>query len=181
MNRRHFLASLGGLAVLGASPALAQVCPPRTDPNIEGPFYRPGAPLRDVLAEPGGLRLTGTVRDTACRPMRDAVLEIWHADTNGEYDLQGDRLRGMLRTDENGRWSLRTGHPGHYRVGGTYRPAHIHVKVHANDRPPLTTQLYFRGDPYNDADPWFRQSLLIHTPPSGCSRRQPASSFHFVV
>ena len=185
MDRRRFLgASLGSLALTSiAGPArlvLAQTCAERTAPNIEGPFYRPGAPLRSALDDRAGLQIAGAVRDTSCRPMRDAVMEVWQADASGEYDLAGDRFRGQLRTDANGRFFIQTIQPGRYLNGGTYRPAHIHVKVHANGRPPLTTQLYFPGDPYNERDPWFDARLLLSLPPPGCGPIQHAS-FDFVV
>jgi len=185
MRRRHFLG--GALASLtltlgGGSRALAQRCAGvRTEPNIEGPFYRPGAPDRVALVERPSLRLSGIVTDPGCRPMQDAVLELWQADANGDYDLHGDRLRGIVRTDANGRWSLATIFPGRYLNGATYRPAHIHVKVHATGRPPLTTQLYFPRDPHNDDDPWFRRSLVVSMMPPGCGQGPSHGRFDFVV
>jgi protocatechuate 3,4-dioxygenase beta subunit len=189
MDRRHFLrASLGSLAFAGLSGIAVDsfASCPRTEPNVEGPFHRPNAPFRESLirddAHPyHGLLLTGVVLDTHCRPLRDAVLEIWQADEHGEYDLGGDRFRACLRTDPRGAYQLFTVHPGHYRNGATYRPAHIHVKVHANRRPVLTTQLYFPRDPHNDADPWFRPSLLVRVPPLGCHPQRPHATFDFVV
>ncbi|MGE0786645.1 MAG: hypothetical protein AB7S26_13320 [Sandaracinaceae bacterium] len=190
MERRRFLtAALGGLAVAPFTPLSAFADPSEacrldlTAPNIEGPFYRPGAPLRAALGE--GVDLHGFVRDSACRPLADTVIEIWQADPDGEYDLEGDGFRGILRTDAQGFYHLSTVRPGRYLNGGTYRPAHIHVKVHANRRPVLTTQLYFAGDPYNDADPWFRSELVMGTQPQGCcsigSHGPERLRFDFVV
>lgn len=186
MDRRRFLGALGlGSLALAASSrsvlALAQCR--RTEPNIEGPFHRPGAPFRSQLAEawPRGLILSGVVTDTRCRPLAGAVLDIWQADEHGEYDLDGDRFRGQLRTDARGGYQLRTVHPGAYQNGGTYRPSHIHVKVHADGRPPLTTQLYFPNDPHADRDPWFRSSLVIAMQPHGCTPRPSQGRFDFVV
>jgi protocatechuate 3,4-dioxygenase beta subunit len=184
MNRRRFLgASLGSLAfsLAGGSRLVLAQCPARTDPDIEGPFYRPNAPLRERLVDAPSLSIQGTVRDTRCRPMRDAVIEVWQADAEGEYDLTGSRFRGTLRTDARGAYRIDTIHPGRYLNGPTYRPSHIHVKVHANDRPPLTTQLYFPGDPHNDADPWMRSSLLLTVQPPGCHPRPTRARFDFIV
>lgn len=185
MNRRHFLgASLGSLAltVTGGSRLVLAQCAVRTEPDIEGPFYRPGAPLGARFDEGPSLVVQGAVRDTRCRPMQDAVMEIWQADANGEYDLEGYRFRGTLRTDALGAYRIETVRPGHYRNGSTFRPSHIHVKVHANGRPPLTTQLYFPGDPYNDADPWMRSSLLLtQVRAPGCYPHSTPSHFDFVV
>jgi catechol 1,2-dioxygenase len=51
--------------------------------------------------------------------------------------------------------------PGRYLNGREYRPAHIHIKVAAPGFAPLTTQLYFPGDPYNARDPFFLPGLLV--------------------
>jgi protocatechuate 3,4-dioxygenase alpha subunit len=46
-----------------------------------------------VSAEAGGERviLTGRVFDGAGNPLKDALIEIWHADANGLYPGRGDR------------------------------------------------------------------------------------------
>lgn len=192
MHRRHLLrtglASLATVALAGpARLVLAQSCPAPTEPNIEGPFYRPGAPRRSRLVDGlahAGLVVNGRVTDASCRPLAGTVLEVWQADEHGEYDLAGDRFRGVLRADEQGFFHLETIVPGRYLNGGTYRPAHLHVKVHANGRPTLTTQLYFPGDPENDRDPWFRSSLLLSPGPSPCCYVPHAPqrmSFQFVL
>lgn len=186
MHRRRFLqtslASLAAASLVGPSHlVLAQSCPPRTEPNIEGPFYRPHAPERSTLVEPAPLVLSGVVMDGRCRPFRDAVLEVWQADAEGEYDLHGDRFRGTLRTDAHGAYRLATIRPGRYRNGATYRPPHLHVKVHATGRPPLTTQLYFPNAPENEGDPWFRERLVIGFQPLGCHPGPRRARFDFVV
>ena len=85
---------------------------------------------------------------TSCRPVERALLDFWQADSNGEYDNQGYRLRGHQFTDAKGRFHLETVVPGLY----TGRTRHIHVKVQAPNRPVLTTQLYFPGEPANERD-----------------------------
>ncbi len=191
MQRRHLLrtglGSLAALAIVGPSRlVLAQSCGVLTEPNIEGPFYRPNAPERARLTEEWLRQVTirGTVTDSRCRPLADTTIEVWQADAEGDYDLDGDRFRGVLRTDAAGRYQLVTREPGRYLNGGRYRPAHIHVKVHANDRPVLTTQLFFPNDPENDGDPWFRSSLVLTDlpmGPPGCHPRPRQMAFDFVV
>lgn len=186
MNRRHFLrasvASLGSAVALAATPKLVLAdCTRRTAPNIEGPFYRPNAPFRGDLARGGDLVVTGFVRDRRCRPIEGAVVEVWQANADGDYDRRGDTFRGQVRTGgQHGDFQIHTVKPGRYLNGPTYRPAHIHVKIHANGHTPLTTQLYFPGDPYNDSDPWFRSDLLLQSAPHGC-HPSPVSrmNFHF--
>ena len=100
-----------------------------TPSSTEGPFYKPQSPLRsDLTSELSGgvrLRIGGHVVDRSCRPIPDAVVELWQADGNGQYDNTGNRLRGYQRTDGGGRWSFTTVIPGLY-TGCT---RHIHFKV----------------------------------------------------
>jgi protocatechuate 3,4-dioxygenase beta subunit len=180
MNRRQLLLT-SSLLLVGRR-ALAAACADLTAANIEGPFYKKGAPHRAVLAtdKDRGERLviTGTVRDAACAPIAGAEMEIWHADATGAYDNDGFRFRGTLTTDKSGRWELHTITPGRYMNGDRYRPAHIHVKLHAPHQRPLTTQLYFKGDPYNDGDPFIVDSLIMTHAKKDDVRR---ASFDFVL
>jgi|GEM_PF-695073 len=133
------------------------VAPPSctlTASDVEGPYYVTGAPWTNLLAdadEPGErLFLSGIVRGTDCSPLAGAVLDVWQADATGTYDeTPGSwHLRGRLAADDAGRWALETVVPGRYLQASGYRPAHVHFKVSAEGRVPLTTQLYFAGDPY---------------------------------
>lgn len=185
-RRRFFSAFAASSSLVLAGPVLhplarasAPACGGRTESNIEGPYHRPGAPLRDELAPHASLTIGGTVRDRRCRPLAGAVMDFWQADQDGDYDLQGFAFRGQLRTNEAGQYSVRTLHPGRYRAGGLVRPAHIHVKVHANGHAPLTTQLYFLGDPHNETDPWFRSSLVLREAPRGCCSGHRGRRAHF--
>jgi catechol 1,2-dioxygenase len=155
------------------SSAAPRVCRP-TEANVEGPYYRQGAPFRSNLADPGmtgaPLMVRGQVLSIDCRtPLPDAVLDVWQADADGHYDNDGTfgpsdtpvRLRGRVRTDGKGEFGLRTIVPGRYLNGKQYRPAHVHVRVSAAGHRPLTTQLYFPDDPYNASDPFIRPSLIM--------------------
>jgi len=130
--------------------------------QTEGPFYKPNSPERTSLREPGisgtPLTVTGYVLSTTCQPIAHALLDFWQADSNGNYDNTGFRLRGHQYTDNQGRYSLDTIVPGEY----TGRTRHIHVKVEAPGRPVLTTQLYFPGEARNDSDGIFSPELLMH-------------------
>jgi protocatechuate 3,4-dioxygenase beta subunit len=145
-------------------PPHAAVCAPTAD-NIEGPFFKAGAPYRSVLAAAGEagehLTLTGAVLGTHCRPLSGVEIDIWQADARGQYDLDGFRYRGRLHTQDDGAFELATIVPGRYLNGRRYRPAHIHVKLRAPGHRPLTTQLYFAGDPYNGGDDFIRPSLIL--------------------
>jgi protocatechuate 3,4-dioxygenase beta subunit len=162
--------------------AAPPTCSGPTATNIEGPFYKAGAPHRAVLvsAEDRGERLViaGSVLTTDCEPVANAELDVWHADAAGGYDNDGFHLRGKLVTDDRGRYELRTIVPGRYLNGDTYRPSHVHIKLRAAGHRTLTTQLYFAGDPYNDGDPFIVESLIMPTRKVGQVRR---ASFDFVL
>ena len=156
-------------AAADAGPLDATVACEETEDNLEGPFYREGAPERSVLVEPdmAGTRLTisGRVLGTDCTPLAAALLDVWQADwrddETGDYDREGWRLRGRLFTDESGNYELQTIIPGRYLNGATFRPAHIHVKASAEGYELVTTQLYVAGDPFNEEDPFIEPPLIM--------------------
>ena len=160
----------------------APTCANPTADNIEGPFYKRGAPSRATLVKDADLgerfELAGSVRGTDCKPLANAVLDIWHADAKGGYDNDGWGMRGTIATDAHGRFTLRTIIPGRYLNGRRFRPAHIHVKVRAKGHSELTTQLYFDGDPYIEGDPFVVSSLIMLHKKDGSLRR---AAFNFVV
>ena len=207
MDRRNFLAAGLGSLFLAACPrgsasaprdALAptvaaddgDALPPMpetcaviaTAENIEGPFYKRGAPSRSVLVAPedDGERLVigGTVSSTHCERLSKAVIDVWQANAKGDYDLDGFRFRGRMTSDAKGRWQVSTIVPGRYLNGRRYRPAHVHVKVSAPGFETLTTQLYFEGDPYNEGDPFIDPSLIMTTSVENKVRR---AMFDFVL
>ena len=53
------------------------------------------------------------------------------------------------------------------------RPAHIHFRVMESVHVPVTTQLYFKGDPFIAKDPWadHKPSLAIDLKQDGNLRR----------
>ncbi|MGE0397724.1 MAG: dioxygenase [Kofleriaceae bacterium] len=164
-------------------PPMPQACSAiATADNIEGPFYKRGAPSRSVLVAPDDdgerLVISGSVRSTSCEHLAKATIDVWQANVRGDYDLDGFRFRGRMAADARGRWQLRTIVPGRYLNGRRYRPAHIHVKVSAPGFETLTTQLYFEGDPYNEGDPFIDPSLIMTTSVENKVRR---ATFDFVL
>ena len=168
-SRRAFLGAAGTFAAAGLLGARPQETPkslPITESNIEGPFYRKDAPFRSKLAEGmkgKSLIVEGHVLSPDGTPLIDAVVDIWHASAEGEYDNKSPNffLRGRIRTDRNGLYRYETLLPGQYDLGEAKRPAHVHYKVSADDHRALTTQLYFQGDPWIDRDPFVRKSLVM--------------------
>lgn len=158
-------------SVLSPTPACHDGDVP-TRPEIEGPFFKPASPLRGDLREPGivghPMELSGFVLTRSCRPVADGLIELWHADDQGEYDNKGFRLRGHLFTDAKGRYAFRTIMPGLYPG----RTRHFHVKVQAAaESPVLTTQLYFPDEPRNREDDYFHPELVMQVAASGDTLR----------
>ena len=59
-------------------------CKP-TQPDMLGPFYEPGAPVRTSVGS--GYVLSGSVLAAEeCRPIPNARIEFWLANPRGEYD-----------------------------------------------------------------------------------------------
>ncbi len=132
-----------------------------TPPQTAGPYFKPRSPERRSLFEPGiqGSRivLAGNVRSTKCKPVQGALVDFWQADASGAYDNAGYRLRGHQFADGAGKYRLETIVPGVY----TGRTRHFHVRVQAPNRPALTTQLYFPGEPENKSDFIFNAKLVV--------------------
>ncbi|ACA15844.1 catechol 1,2-dioxygenase [Methylobacterium sp. 4-46] len=163
---------------------------PRT---IEGPLYVAGAPLAkgearldddpedgEVLIVEG--RVTG--RDGA--PLPGAVVDVWHANTLGNYSVFDTsqspwNLRRRIETDGNGCYRFRSILPKGYGCppqGQTQklldqlgrhgrRPAHIHFFVSGPGHRQLTTQINLADDPYVHDDFAFgtRDGLVVEVAP----------------
>ena len=169
--------TLGGAVLAAPGVAAAQECS-LTPSDILGPFYRFGAPFRAKLGaanEPGEkLVISGTIYSSDCRTVLSrALIEVWQANSAGVYDTDKPghftettsfHMRGMLNTDERGRYEIETVMPGRYPIppglpgleqfAGQTRPAHIHFRVIEALHIPLTTQLYFQDDPFIGKDPF---------------------------
>jgi protocatechuate 3,4-dioxygenase beta subunit len=175
-RRRLLAASAFGAAHLVLDDALAQPLQPTPQcrdgdaPTIretEGPFFKPSSPRRTDLVEPASkarlVELNGQVLTRSCRPVAQALVDLWHADERGEYDNAGFRYRGHVFTDAEGRYRFRTILPALY----TGRTRHYHVKVQAPQQRLLTTQLYFPDEPMNRRDGLFRRELLMRMAEAG--------------
>ncbi len=155
--------ALGGLSVVAnlspsavleawAEPALT---PRRATPiNEIGPFYKRRAPDSRLLRLAGDsgmpLSVSGKVWSARGEPLPGAAIEIWQADHNGHYDLEGYRYRARIPADAGAQYTLETTMPGHYPARVCQ---HIHYLVTAPGHKPLITQLYFATDPAFEGDP----------------------------
>ncbi len=138
--------------------------------------FKPSSPSRASLVEAGmagpAMTLTGFVIGLKCGRIKDARVEVWHADPNGAYD-QGFRHRGQQRTNADGQYRFETIVPG----PPAGRARHINVRVAPPGAPALTTLLYFPDNAGNDRDRLFKPELVMRPAPGGGVR---AFAFDFV-
>lgn len=170
--KRSFTVTGGAVGLLAGKEALAEFCE-NTIPQGEGPFYPEKdlnrdsdlTVLKEGMAPATGqvIFVGGKVTDDGCAPIADAVVEIWQACFSGKYNHSEDKHTlkldpnfqywGRARTDGDGKYVFKTIIPGHYpNGGGTFRPPHIHFKVHAAGYTSLTTQMYFDPESYEDLE-----------------------------
>ena len=135
-----------------------------TTNDILGPFYRPNAPTRQnlITKDSSGtiIELKGKVYKSDCiTPLKNALVEIWHCNTNGDYDNETKKFQQRAKwfTNKNGEYSFKTILPGKYLNGDQYRPAHIHFRITEDNSKELISQIYFEGDPHISKDPWASQ------------------------
>ena len=161
LTRRESLLAAGGIVAAALLPDVADaasgpagvssgaVTCVLTPEMTEGPYYVPNEKVRRNITEgkPGvalELRLT-VVNASTCKPIRNAVVDIWHADAGGVYSaaIAGNAgtnfLRGVQRTDKNGLALFKTIYPGWYQG----RATHIHVKVYLSGNVVHTGQFFF--------------------------------------
>jgi catechol 1,2-dioxygenase len=147
--------------------------------SIEGPYYVPDAPKLESPAtlpmreDESGTPLLweGRITNVAGEPLPGGIVEIWHADDAGFYSqyapgLPEWNLRGTVVADADGYFQINTMQPAPYQIPTdgacgqliaaagwhAWRPAHIHVKVHAEGYQEITAQLYFVGDEHLSDD-----------------------------
>jgi protocatechuate 3,4-dioxygenase beta subunit len=175
LTRRSMLGSaiaVGGLSLTSRISRRASAqdlvptpeCRDSNDPTPEGgegPFYVPRSPERSDLVETDSdaqiVELQGLVLSRSCRPVANALLDLWQADEHGVYDNSGFRYRAHIYSDEQGNYRFRTVLPGLYET----RTRHFHMKVQALERSVLTTQLYFPDEQRNRYDFAYMPELLM--------------------
>lgn len=146
-------------AALAPTPACGDF-PSPTPRQTAGPFFLPNTPARQDFTSDGTGKpvfVGGFLVTTRCEPIPGAVIELWHAAADGDYDRRGYRFRGHMRTGENGAYGFQTIRPGQY----SFRTPHYHLKVFVEGRRMLTTQLYFPDARANAGDGLFDPELLM--------------------
>ncbi len=158
-----------------------------TEPTVFGPFFLEDAPqykLGDDVAngavgKPCVVR--GTIKGLDGKPVANALINVWQADADGNYDVQYAALahpqaRGILHADAQGGYHFKTilaeayPIPTDGPVGGmlratrnhAWRPAHLHFMIEAPGYERLITHVFRDHDQYLDSDVVFGvRSTLI--------------------
>lgn len=159
-----------------------------TESTVLGPFYVEGPPElacgSDISGHLAGqpLHVSGTVATPDGTPLAGAIVDVWHSDEDGYYDVQhtgedaGTVARARFRTDAAGRfhfWSIK---PAAYPIPHDgpvgkmleaqgrhpWRPAHVHFMIDAPGYERLVTHVFVAGDEYLDSDAVFgvKDSLI---------------------
>lgn len=170
VTRRHLV--VGAAAVASVSAAKSPTLLPTAGQEM-GPFYpilRPAdhdADLTRIKGRNGAatgqpINVIGHIVDLRGNPIRNAQVELWQCNAAGRYDHPGDRANAAaldpnfqgfarLATDRDGQFKFRSIKPKDYNTPIGVRTPHIHFDIRSrSDR--LVTQMYFPGEPLNDAD-----------------------------
>ena len=151
-----------------------------TESTVLGPFYVASAPEMTLGSDVSGgmsgepLYVEGTVRSSDGRPIANAVVDTWHSDDEGFYDVQraelsAPALRGRFRTDANGHFYFWSIVPRFYPIPDDgpvgemlkatarhpFRPAHVHFMISAPGCETLVTHVFAADSPYLDGDAVF--------------------------
>ncbi len=114
------------------------------------------------------IQVGGRVQDEDGQPVKQTIIEIWHANASGRYLHPMDANSpnplddnfvgsGRVLTDDAGRYTFLTIKPAAYPYPNHperwWRPPHIHLSIFGDGfMSRLVTQMFFPGDPFNDID-----------------------------
>ncbi len=139
----------GGLTCTSTLEETSGPYPDKTDMLDDPAFYRTDV-TEGKTGAPLSLKLQVVDSKSACAPIANATVEIWHCDKDGVYSEYGGQpgepdqtgttfLRGLQTADASGNVSFTTIYPGWY-MG---RATHIHVDVYVDKTLVKTTQMAF--------------------------------------
>jgi len=151
-----------------------------TASSVLGPFHIEGAPelknggdlWKGQVGEP--LVVSGKVSDATGAPAAGTVLALWQNSGNGMYAQQDPKqsptnYHARLTVAPDGSFAFSTVRPVSYTVPDdgpagdmlralgrhAWRPAHLHMIVHAPGHKPLITEFFPEDDQYLDRDAVF--------------------------
>jgi hydroxyquinol 1,2-dioxygenase len=151
-----------------------------TESTVLGPFHVAGSPLREygatIAEQQAGVPawVHGRVLALDGSPIAGAELDVWQNGDNRLYAVQDSdapehHLRGRFLTDARGRFAFLAVRPLPYPIPDDgpvgqmltatgrhpWRPAHIHVAVHARGFRSVVTHIFDSASEYLDRDTVF--------------------------
>ena len=173
LTRRTILLLLLSIPFVNQIKATSSNCK-KTPPQSKGPFYKiPSKIFNNDMTNNGKaigkkIKVYGKILDNKCKPITNASLDIWQANSFGKYNHKADLSRsrkdndffGYMRllSNEKGEYNFNTILPGSYKVSKDFtRTPHIHFKVTSKQKQ-LTTQMYFKGNKMNKKDFLFKNT-----------------------
>ena len=185
-----------------------------TQSTVLGPFYVQDLEVFPLGADiAGGMRgmptfVSGSVSSEDGAPLAGALVDVWHSDDDGFYDVQqldklgGNAGRGRFIANEEGKFWFWTIKPTCYPVPTNgpvgemlkaqgrhpWRPAHLHYMIHAPGHRRLVTHVFDRADQYLDSDAVFgvKDELVRDYPehppgiaPDGTRRDAPYATIEY--
>jgi protocatechuate 3,4-dioxygenase beta subunit len=159
-QRRDFLRKLalaaGGLCAVGG------LALPSGAAASSWGHYEPDAPFSSDLApgEEAVLHLSGLIRQGSGQtPLAGAVVEVWHADAQGQFHKR--RYRGRVQADAQGRYALRTVLPGRLAGESPWGHRKLFFRVSAPGMAPQESCLYLseQGQAYIHSSHWAQSPI----------------------
>ncbi|MHA3704219.1 dioxygenase family protein [Jatrophihabitans sp. YIM 134969] len=165
-----------------------------TEATVWGPFFVENSPAielgGDIAAGAPGepCWVEGTVRSSNGEPLPGALIEVWEADDDGQYDVQypdgRTSARGHLTADDDGRYRFWALTPTPYPIPddgpvgqlltatnrSPMRAPHLHFMVTAPDHRRVVTHIFVGGASLADSVFGVRESLVKDF------RREPAGT-----
>ena len=213
-NRQEFILLSDTLGISMLVDAINHASPGSTESTVLGPFYVRNPPEYPLGADISGpltgepLYAHGRVLSSDGKPLANAIVDVWHSDNDGYYDVQhveevgGLAGRARLRTDQDGSyrfWSIKPAaypipHDGpvgemlEAQARHPWRPAHVHFMIEAAGHEKLTTHVFVDGDKYLDSDAVFgvKDSLIGNyikrasgSAPDGTEMNKPFFTLHY--
>src|SRR5262245_19241606 len=123
----------------------------QTPSQTVGPFFHDGLFSNGdenilVNDQTKGQRILvrGQVLDGEGNPVPDAMLEIWHADSNGYFNHAADPNHGKADKDFRGFGRADTANQGHY-VFKTIKPGRVPYDEEKQQAPHINVRVFSRG------------------------------------
>jgi protocatechuate 3,4-dioxygenase beta subunit len=141
VKKKALILSLLLLApLLVLSKAEASNCTP-TSQTTDGPYYTKAASQRKIASNQPGYKIIYKlkIQNKNCEPFPNLSISLWQANSQGQYSLVKNSLRGNQITNKQGLVTFESVFPGWYPT----RAAHLHVKILSQDKTLLSTQLFF--------------------------------------